>query len=35
MLKRTHCFGVPSEVPISFAWMPMTCEFPGQEDREA
>ena len=28
MLKRTQCFGVPSEVPISPAWMPMTCEVP-------
>ena len=35
MLKRTHCFSVPSEVPISSAWMPMTCELPVKVEREA
>ena len=35
MLKRTQYFSVPSEVPISPAWMPTTCELPVKVKREA
>ena len=35
MLKRTQCFSVPSEVPISPAWMAMACELPVKVKREA
>ena len=35
MLKRSQYFSAPSEVPISPAWMPMTCEMPLKVKHEA
>ena len=35
MLKRTQYFSVPGEVPISPAWMPITCELLVKVKREA